>query len=81
MASYQYLNNSGVIVADTADTLTTVENEYKNAFGQDLIVTPDTPQGVLITSETLARDNVIKNKIATYHHAKSNLNSLNRKKT
>jgi len=34
-----------------------------------------------IVEEVNQVDNVIKNKIGTYHHAKSQLNSLNRKKT
>lgn len=34
-----------------------------------------------IVEEVHQIDNVLKNKISTYHHAKSNLNSLNRKKT
>lgn len=61
MANYQYIDSTGVIVADTADTQATVENEFKSAFGTDLITTPDTPQGVLITAEALARDAVIRN--------------------
>lgn len=73
MVSYVYVDNSGVIVADTADTLTTVENEFKDAFGQDLVVTPDTPQGVLITAETLSRDTVIRNNAALANQINPNL--------
>jgi hypothetical protein len=73
MADYEYITNSGLIVADTADTLTEVQNEFKNAFGQDLVVTADTPQGVLITAETLARDNVIKNNAALANQINPNL--------
>ncbi len=58
---YQYIDLTGVIVPDTADTLAGVQQEYRTAFGADLVVTPDTPQGVLITAETLARDAVIRN--------------------
>lgn len=61
---YQYIDSTGVIVPDTSDLLVQVQNEYKAAFGQDLIVTPDTPQGVLIAIETLARSNVINNNAA-----------------
>lgn len=64
MANFQYLDSTGTIVADTDDVLLEVQNEYKQAFGQDLVVTPDTPQGVLITAETLARDNVLNNNAA-----------------
>jgi uncharacterized phage protein gp47/JayE len=61
VADYQYIAATGVIVPDTTDTQATVEGEYKDAFGNDLIVTPNTPQGVLITVETVARDGVIRN--------------------
>lgn len=61
MADYQYLNGTGVIVPDTALLRTGVENEFREAFGEDLDVSPETPQGVLITAETLARDAVVRN--------------------
>lgn len=64
MADYQYIQNTGVILPDTSDILTTVQNEYKTAFGDDLVVDPSTPQGVLITAETLARDAVVRNNAA-----------------
>ena len=53
--SYQYIEKTGIIVADTSDILDEVGGEFKTAIGQDLIVTPDTPQGVLVTQETQAR--------------------------
>lgn len=62
--SYEYINSSGVIVPDTADLLSDVQQEFKDAFGQDLIVTPDTPQGVLITALTIVRDAVVRNNAA-----------------
>jgi len=62
MANYEYVNNTGVIVPDTTDTLTDVQDEYKTAFGDDdLVVTADTPQGVLIVAETTSRDAVARN--------------------
>ena len=62
MASgYQYIISTGVIVPDTADLEQEVSQEYKDAFGDDLVTTPDTPQGVLITQEVLARSNVLQN--------------------
>ena len=61
MADYIYVKSTGVILPDTESVLTDVQGEYKTAFGQDLVVTPSTPQGVLITGETLARVNVIIN--------------------
>ncbi len=61
MASYNYITETGVIVPDTAIILTDVQNEYREAFGNDLVLSPETPQGVLITTETLARDGVVRN--------------------
>jgi hypothetical protein len=73
MADYEYINSAGVIVPDTAEVLTTVQNEFKNAFGQDLVVDPSTPQGVLITGEVLARDTVIRNNAALANQINPNL--------
>lgn len=73
MAAYEYLNNSGVILPDTADILTEVQNEYRNALGQDLVVTPDTPQGVLITAEALSRDAVVRNNATLANQINPNL--------
>lgn len=70
---YEYIVSTGVVVPDTAETLLRVQNEFKTAFGSDLVVTPDTPQGVLITAETLARDNVIKNNAALANQINPNI--------
>lgn len=61
MADYQYITQTGVILPDTADLRAGVEDEYREAFGNDLDVSPETPQGVLITGEVLARDKVVRN--------------------
>ncbi len=61
MAAYNYIELSGTIVADTSDTKTEVENEYKAVFGSELDLSPGTPQGVLITAETQSRDGVAVN--------------------
>jgi len=60
MASYNFDPLTGVIIPDTSTTLAEVQGEYKDAFGEDLIVTSDTPQGVLINGETTARNNVLR---------------------
>lgn len=52
---YDYVTSNGVIIPDTSGILTTVQGEYQDAFGQDLVVTPDTPQGVLISTDSIAR--------------------------
>lgn len=61
MAEYNYITSSGVIIPDTAEQRTAVENEFKAVFGQDLDVSPETPQGVLITMETENRDAIVRN--------------------
>lgn len=59
---YDYIYNKGVILTDTSDIQTDIENEYKTAFNDEsLVVTPDTPQGSLIASETIARTSLINN--------------------
>lgn len=72
-SNYQYLVNTGVIVADTGTLLDIVQTEFKNAFGEDLIVTPDTPQGVLITGETAARVAVVNNNAALANQINPNI--------
>lgn len=61
---YQYVNTTGVIIPDTAPILAEVQTEYRAVFGEDLAVTPDTPQGVLITAEALARTQEVNNNAA-----------------
>lgn len=62
MASvYQYVEPEGVITPDTEEIKNQVIGEYQNTFGADLIVTPDTPQGMLITTEVLSRDALVSN--------------------
>lgn len=61
MASLQYISTTGMIVPDTADIRAEVISEWKAALGQDLDVSPETPQGVMITAEIEARDSVARN--------------------
>lgn len=58
---YEYLTNSGVIVPDTANTRDEVVNEWRQALGQDLVTDDETPEGLLINAETLARQAVARN--------------------
>lgn len=61
MAEYAYIESSGLVIPDTANLKTTVEGEYKEAFGQDLVILPESPEGLLIAAETEARDAVARN--------------------
>lgn len=56
---YTYINSSGVIVPDTEDLQNEVEQAYKDTFGSDLDVTPETPQGRLIELDTRIRSEVL----------------------
>lgn len=53
---YDYLTGSGVIVPDTANILSDVQAEWKEVFGEDLSVEPETPQGRII--EMIARQRI-----------------------
>lgn len=73
ISPYIYVNATGVIVPDTSTILGGVQSEYQTVLGQDLIVTPDTPQGVLITAEALARTEVVNNNAVVGNQINPNL--------
>lgn len=56
-----YTTQNGVLVPDTADLKSDVEQEFSNALGQGLDLSPETPQGRQIEAETLARKEVLDN--------------------
>lgn len=60
MAGYKFIEPTGVIVPDTSDTLAKVEQEWRDIFGADLVTSPETPQGALITADALLRDGVVR---------------------
>ncbi len=71
---YQYINTNGTIVPDTSGILAGVQDEYKAVFQRaDLAVTADTPQGVLITAEALARVGEVNNNAATGNQINPNI--------
>ena len=57
---YDFIEKTGVIVPDTADLRQSVENEFREVFGDDLLLTPESPEGVLVTAETEARDGIVR---------------------
>lgn len=61
MVDFNYVINTGTIVPDTSDLRDDVIAEWRTAFGQDLVVTPETPQGVIITMEVESRDAMVRN--------------------
>lgn len=70
---YTYLLDTGVIVPDTVNLQTTVQDEWYNAFGDDLVVTANTPQGVLITAEVAARATFLQNNASLANQINPNL--------
>lgn len=56
MAIYEYLTDKGVIVPDTSDIRADVEALFRSLFGDDIDLSPETPQGVLVTMLTEERD-------------------------
>lgn len=73
MAVYNYLPLTGVIVPDTSLIQTQVEQEFKNVFGEDLDVSPQTTQGVLIAMEVEARSTLVNNNAALANQINPNL--------
>lgn len=71
--AYEYVASTGVIVPDTADVQTGIQNEWKTTFGDDLSVDPSTPQGVIITADTLARTSVLRNNAALANQINPNV--------
>jgi hypothetical protein len=59
--AYNYLEQTGVIVPDASAIRAEVEAEFRARFGLDLDISPETPQGVLITAITLERLAVARN--------------------
>lgn len=71
--NYSYIDSTGVIVPDVSDILALVQAEWFGIFGPDLIVTPDTIQGVLIVGEVAARIATIQNNAALANQINPNL--------
>jgi hypothetical protein len=73
LTAYEYITLTGTIVPDTVITIAQVENEYKTLFGTNLIITPNTPQGKLITAEIIGRNSVAINNATLANQINPNL--------
>lgn len=60
-ASYQFIIETGTVVADTSSLLADVQAEYQTALGAAIDTNSATPQGTLMAGETIARASVMKN--------------------
>ena len=58
MANYIYLDNNGILTADTSEIKSEVQAEIQTALGADVSLEDGTPQGRLIDMETEARSQV-----------------------
>lgn len=56
---YTYTEATGLISPDTQTLLSAVQAEYQDAFGNSLLLASNTPQGVLINAEVLARQQTL----------------------
>jgi hypothetical protein len=72
VATYKYLSPEGVIVPDTSQILSDTEGEWKEVFGNDLDITPDTPQGTIIASDVAVRSEVVANNAAVANQINPN---------
>ena len=70
---YDYITGSGIIVPDTSTVLSDVQQEWRDVFGDNLSVDPETPQGRII--EMIARQRVFTIQMAA---ALSNVLNLNK---
>ena len=70
---YDYITGTGVIVPDTSTILSDVQQEWRDVFGQQLTVDPETPQGRII--EMIARQRTFTVQMAA---ALSNVLNLNK---
>lgn len=70
---YDYITGTGVIVPDTNTILSDVQEEWRDVFGQNLSVEPETPQGRII--EMIARQRVFTVQMAA---ALSNVLNINK---
>ena len=61
MSDYQFITSRGVIIPDTSSLREQVENEFRDVFGQEIDLSPETPQGALVTMEVENRDAIVRN--------------------
>jgi uncharacterized phage protein gp47/JayE len=63
-ATYNYIQQTGVIVPDTGEIKAEVEADFKEAFGQDIDLNPEGPLGIFATADTLSRTAMARNNAA-----------------
>lgn len=69
---FNYLSPQGVIVYDTSEIKNVTEGEWKDVWGQDLDVSPETPQGMYIASDIMVRSEIAANNAAVANQINPN---------
>jgi hypothetical protein len=64
MANYEYVVATGLIVPDTATILEEVKDEWREVYGADVILEPETSQGAIVVMDTEVRDATVRNNVA-----------------
>lgn len=64
MANYNYVVDQGLIVPDTSTILEEVKDEWREAYGADVILEPETTQGTIVVMDTEVRDATVRNNVA-----------------
>jgi len=73
MAQIDFIVPQGVLVAETSEIQNEVQQEYIAAFGAGLSLSPDTPQGVLMTQEVLNRVGALSNILQIFNQINPNI--------
>jgi len=71
--SFDFIDDTGVIIADTSTLQAEVEAEYTAVFGDDLDLDPETPEGILISAETASRAGIATNNAQLANQINPNL--------
>lgn len=64
MANYAYVVAQGLLVPDTADLIEEVKDEWRETYGADVLLEPETTQGTIVVQDTEVRDATVRNNVA-----------------
>ena len=73
MGTFNYIEETGLVIPDTSEILQDVQEIYRSIFGEDFIVDPRTPEGALINSEVLTRISIARNNASLANQINPNL--------
>ena len=73
MANYDFIDSTGTILTDTSTLYSNEVAAYKAVFGTDLVTTPDSPAGLLITADVIGQTAVIQNNAAVANQINPNI--------